>query len=148
MKYRPAIGSTQRARSLRTNATPAERAMWRVLREAFPEARFRRQIPLRHFIADFASHREHLVIECDGGQHAEQADAERTRLIEAEGYRVLRFWNNDILENPEGVQAAIASALVEHVHPLEERAGRGEGRHRSGLVRRHPHLASPIEGEG
>ena len=125
MKYRPAIGSTPRARALRTNATPAERAMWRILREAFPEARFRRQVPLRHFIADFASHRALLVIECDGGQHGEDADAGRTQLIEAEGYRVLRFWNNDILGNAEGVHAAIASAL------------------RDG----HPHPTSPIKGE-
>ena len=118
MKYRPAIGSTQRARSLRVNATPAERAMWRILREAFPEARFRRQVPLRHFIADFASHRARLVIECDGGQHGTQTDAERTRLIEAEGYRLLRFWNNDILDNAEGVHAIIAFALLcSHPHP-------------------------------
>ena len=125
MKYRPAIGSTERARSLRTNATPAERVMWRILREAFPEARFRRQVPLRHFIVDFASHRARLVIECDGGQHGDEADAERTRLIEGEGYRVLRFWNNDILGNADGVHAVIASALLGS----------------------HPHPASPIEGE-
>src|SRR5690349_5393478 len=118
MKHRPAIGSTQRARTLRMNATPAERVMWRILREAFPEARFRRQVPLRHFIADFASHRARLVIECDGGQHSEEADLERTRLIEAEGYRVLRFWNNDILGNADGVHAVIAAGLLEgHPHP-------------------------------
>jgi len=117
VKYRPAIGSTQQARKLRTNATDAERAMWRLLRAAFSEARFRRQVPLRHFIADFASHRAKLVIECDGGQHHEQADAERTALIEAEGYRVLRFWNHDILGNPDGVHAVIVEAL--HAgHPI------------------------------
>jgi very-short-patch-repair endonuclease len=97
MKYRPAVGSTQRARALRANGTPAERAMWRILREAFPDARFRRQVPLHHFIAEFASHRARLVIECDGGQHSKETDAQRTRLIEAGGYRVLRFWNNDVL---------------------------------------------------
>ncbi|MFP5329350.1 MAG: endonuclease domain-containing protein [Alphaproteobacteria bacterium] len=126
MKYRPAIGSTQRARSLRTNATGAERAMWRLLREAFPDARFRRQVPLLHYIVDFASHRTRLVIECDGGQHNEEVDADRTRTIEAEGYRILRFWNNDILVNPEGVHSVIASALLD----------------------RHPHPTSPIKGEG
>ena len=125
MKYRPAIGSTQRARSLRSNATLAEKAMWRLLREAFPEVRFRRQVPLRHYIVDFASHCARLVIECDGGQHNEDVDAERTRLIEAEGYRVLRFWNSDVLANPEGVHSAIADALLE----------------------RHPHPTSPIKGE-
>ncbi len=103
MKYRPALGSTQRARSLRANATDAEKAMWRLLREAFPEARFRRQVPLRSFIADVASHRARLVIECDGGQHSEEIDRRRSQLIEAEGYRVLRFWNNEVLGNPDGV---------------------------------------------
>jgi very-short-patch-repair endonuclease len=125
MKYRPAVGSTERARELRRNATRAEQVMWRLLRESFPEARFRRQVPLRRFIADFASHRARLVIECDGGQHDEEVDAERTRLIEAENYRVLRFWNSDVLGNPEGVHSVIAEALLE----------------------RHPHPASPIKGE-
>jgi len=64
------------------------------LREAFPEHHFRRQVPIRHFIADFASHRTRLVIEVDGGQHSQARDAERTKVIENEGYRVVRFWNN------------------------------------------------------
>jgi very-short-patch-repair endonuclease len=126
MKYRPSVGSTQRARTLRANATDAERAIWRLLRESFPEARFRRQVPLRHYIVDFASHRARLVIECDGSQHSREVDAPRTRLIEAEGYRVLRFWNDDVLTNKEGVYSVIASALLH----------------------RHPHPTSPIEGEG
>ena len=125
MTYRPAIGSTPRARSLRANATAAERAMWRLLREAFSEARFRRQVPLRHYIVDFASHRARLVIECDGGQHSPEVDGPRTALIEAEGYRLLRFWNNDILANPEGIHSIIAAALAD----------------------RHPHPTSPIKGE-
>ena len=92
--------------------------MWRLLRESFPEARFRRQVPLRHFIADFASHRERLVIEVDGGQHEAMVDAGRTSLIVAEGYRVIRFWNNEVLGNPEGVWAAIDRALHGgHPHP-------------------------------
>src|SRR5260221_12351994 len=82
MKQRPAIGSTKRARDLRTNMTDAERAMWRLLREGFPDARFRRQVPIRSFIADFASHRVRLVIEVDGGQHSEEKDSARSRLIE------------------------------------------------------------------
>ena len=99
--------------------------MLRLLRSAFPEARFRNQVPIRHYIVDFASHRARLVIECDGGQHSEQVDAARTALIEAEGYRVLRFWNNDVLGNPDGVHSVIAEALREL----------------------HPHPASPIKGE-
>ena len=99
--------------------------MWRLLRENFTQARFRRQVPLRHFVADFASHRARLVIECDGGQHDEAVDAERTRLIEAEGYRVLRFWNNDVLENPEGVYLAIKRALLD-CHPPPTSPIKGE----------------------
>ena len=125
MRYRPAEGSTERARALRGNATDAERQMWRILRSAFPKARFRRQVPIRSFIVDFASHRERVVIECDGGQHDEGVDGCRSSLIVAEGYRILRFWNNDVLDNPDGVHSAIELALA----------------------RPHPHPASPIKGE-
>ena len=126
MKYRPAIGSTEKARALRKNTTRAELVMWLLLREAFPEARFRRQVPLRHYIVDFASHRAKLVIECDGGQHDVAVDAYRTGLIEAEGYRVLRFWNHDVLGNPDGVHTAIASVLRDdHPHPTLPHQGEG-----------------------
>jgi very-short-patch-repair endonuclease len=99
--------------------------MWNLLRENFPEEHFRRQVPIRDFIADFASHRAKLVIEIDGGQHNEEVDAERTRLIEAEGYRVIRFWNHDVLGNPDGVAAAIAEALHgrHHTQPSPSRGG-------------------------
>jgi very-short-patch-repair endonuclease len=91
--------------------------MWRLLRASFPDARFRRQVPIRKFIVDFASHRSRLVVEADGGQHNEAIDANRTRLIEAEGYRVIRFWNNEILQNPDGVLTAIAGALCDGSPP-------------------------------
>ena len=81
VKNRPPIGSTQRARRLRGNATDAERAMWHLLRERFPDGRFRRQVPILRYIVDFASHREELVIEIDGGQHsAESIGNEPARL--------------------------------------------------------------------
>jgi very-short-patch-repair endonuclease len=100
--------------------------MWRLLRESCPEARFRRQVPLRHYIVDFASHRARLVIECDGRQHNDEADSERTRLIEAEGYRVLRFWNDDVLGNPDGAHAVIAAALLDRdPHPTHPPQGGG-----------------------
>jgi very-short-patch-repair endonuclease len=99
--------------------------MWRLLREAFPEARFRRQVPLRRYVVDFASHRCRVVIECDGGQHNDEVDGERTRLIEAEGYRVLRFWNHDVLGNAEGVHSVIASALAEASPPPNPPPSRG-----------------------
>jgi very-short-patch-repair endonuclease len=82
--------------------------MWRMLRDFFPEAHFRRQVPIRNFIADFASHALKLVIEIDGGQHSENVDRHRTALIEAEGYRVLRFWNHDVLGNGDGVVTVLA----------------------------------------
>ena len=85
--------------------------MKRILREGFPEGRFRFQVPLRRFHADFASHRLKLVIEVDGGQHDGLVDGERDRRIVEEGYRILRFWNHDVLSNPEVVARAIAVAL-------------------------------------
>ena len=96
--------------------TDAERALWRILRETFPEQHFRRQAPIRHYIADFVSHRAKLVIEVDGGQHNEGVDAARTRVIQDEGYRVIRFWNDEVLGNPDGVWTVIDGALRER-HP-------------------------------
>ncbi|QLC25825.1 endonuclease domain-containing protein [Parasphingopyxis algicola] len=103
----------QRARALRRNATTAESIIWYALREKLPAAKFRRQVPLGRYIADFASHRAALIIEVDGGQHAERTeqDAIRTRFLEGEGYRVLRFWNKDVLSNTDGVLERIATAL-------------------------------------
>ena len=113
MKRHPPPHSIRRARQLRREMTDAERAMWRLLREVVPEGRWRSQVPLRHFIVDFASHRARLVVEVDGGQHSEEADAERTAIIEAEGYRVLRFWNNDVLGNAEGCARVLVGELAE-----------------------------------
>ena len=101
--------------------------MWRILREVFRDHHFRRQVPIRHFIADFASHRAKLVIEVDGGQHSEEVDATRTKHIENEGYRVIRFWNHEVLGNPDGVWAVIDSAL--HMrHPTPTPPHQGEGK--------------------
>jgi len=106
--------------------TDAETALWRMLREHFPGFHFRHQVPIRHFIADFASHRAKLIIEVDGGQHETEADAPRSAMIEAEGYRVIRFWNNDVLGNREGVFAAIDAALRgRHPHPTLPHRGGG-----------------------
>jgi very-short-patch-repair endonuclease len=91
--------------------TKAERAVWRMLKGNFDDWHFRKQVPLRHFIADFASHRAKLVIEVDGGQHEAKKDAPRIHVIQDEGYRVLRFWNNEVLGNPDGVWAMIDAAL-------------------------------------
>ena len=96
--------------------TKAERALWRMLKEGFRDWHFRKQVPIRHFIVDFASHRAKLVIEADGGQHQDVTDLPRTQAIRDEGYRVLRFWNNDVLGNPDGVWTAIDAALHDR-HP-------------------------------
>ena len=109
VRHRPPEGSTQRARRLRKRMTDAERRMWNILRSCFPEAHFRHQAPIRNFVVDFVSHRKRLVIEVDGGQHSEATDRPRTELIEAEGYRVVRFWNHDVLGNGDGVAMMLAT---------------------------------------
>ncbi|MCA1748702.1 MAG: endonuclease domain-containing protein [Parasphingopyxis sp.] len=106
-------GAVARARSLRRDATTAETMLWHALREKLPQAKFRRQVPLGRYFADFASHRHRLIVELDGGQHAERAeqDAARTRFLEGEGYRVLRFWNDAVLGNMDGVLERIDASL-------------------------------------
>jgi very-short-patch-repair endonuclease len=127
LKHHPPAGAIDRARGLRNGSTDAERKLWRMLREAFREHHFRRQVPIRHFIADFASHRAKLVIEVDGGQHGEGIDTGRSAVIESEGYRVIRFWNNEVLGNPDGVWTIIDAALRDH-HPTPAPPHQGEGR--------------------
>ena len=107
-------GATARARNLRKNMTKAERLLWRALRTALPEYHWRKQVPFGSYFADFCSHRAKLVIEVDGSQHASaiERDASRTRFLEAEGYRVIRFWNNDVIGNPDAVIGRIAGALA------------------------------------
>jgi very-short-patch-repair endonuclease len=105
---------TLRARELRQFATGAERVLWLHLRNRQLEGcKFRRQAPIGRFIADFACLERKLVIELDGGQHAEQAerDAARTDALEAAGWIVLRFWNHEVLQNVEGVLIAVIAAL-------------------------------------
>ena len=93
--------------------TDAERILWRALRSAGPECHWRKQVPFGPYFADFCSHGLKLIVEVDGGQHAEmiERDDARTRFLEAEGYRVIRFWNNDVLGNIDGVIASIVNAL-------------------------------------
>ena len=112
MGYRPAIGATVRARRLRSSPTDAELRMWRLLRENFPDARFRRQVPFLGFTVDFASHRRRIIIEADGSQHGGPDDRRRDRLLATQGYLVLRFWNNDVLGNADGVMSRIAAACT------------------------------------
>ncbi|MBI5132820.1 MAG: endonuclease domain-containing protein [Rhodopseudomonas palustris] len=103
----------QRARNFRQDPTDAERKLWqRLRRAAFPDAHFRRQATIGPYFADFACHALRLVIEIDGGQHeGSAADVVRTDYLEAAGYRVLRFWNNDVLNNIDGVMQTIVDAV-------------------------------------
>ena len=107
---------TGRTRDLRRDMTDAERKLWSRLRtKQLAGVRFNTQYPIGPFICDFAARSKGLVIELDGGQHAETVsyDSERTRYIEVRGYRVLRFWNNDVLSNLEGVVSEIGRVLEE-----------------------------------
>jgi very-short-patch-repair endonuclease len=107
-------------RQLRKNLTHAEKALWSKLRfKQLDGHRFRRQIPIGPYIIDFACLASRLLIELDGGQHADTVDADqkRTRWLETRGYRVLRFWNNDVLDNSDGVLETIRMHLTPHPNP-------------------------------
>jgi very-short-patch-repair endonuclease len=104
------------ARRLRRTPSDAETALWRVLRAGRAGAlRFRRQVPIGRYIADFACLRERLVVEVDGSQHAEQADydAARTADLEALGFRVIRYWANDVLRDPHAIVDAIWTVVLD-----------------------------------
>jgi very-short-patch-repair endonuclease len=119
---------TLRSRELRNNPTPAEKKLWSVLsNRQLGGVRFNRQVAIRPFICDFVARAPKLIIELDGGQHALNADADgnRTKFLESRGYCVMRFWNNEILENIEGVVIAIERALADRPSPTPPASGRG-----------------------
>lgn len=97
--------STAIARKLRRNETEAEKRLWGALRSRqFLGLKFRRQSPVAGFIADFLCEDMRIIVEADGGQHADNvADVDRTARLQAAGYHVIRYWNNDIMNNLEGV---------------------------------------------
>jgi very-short-patch-repair endonuclease len=105
----------ENARRLRRDATDAERRLWSALRDRrLSDYRFRRQYPIGRFIVDFACTRHRLIVEADGGQHGNnEADRARTAWLADQGWRVLRFWNNDILANANGVVETILKELQE-----------------------------------
>ena len=128
------------ARDLRLNATEAEKRVWRLLRSRQTGAKFRRQQPIEGYVVDFVSFEHRLIIEIDGGQHNDPNEYEqrRTRCLDANGFRILRFWNNDVMENEEGVFERIVEVLSEAAPapspsrafgagPSLSRKGRGEG---------------------
>ena len=118
-----------RARELRNNATPTERMLWRELSaRKVAGLRFNRQVPIGPYACDFVARSAKLIIEVDGGQHGWQADedATRTPCLEAQGYRVIRFWNSDVLERLEGVVAEIAEAIAALPSPNPSRKREGD----------------------
>ncbi len=125
--------SINRARRLRNEPTDAERHLWYDLRRKSLDGwRFRRQAPIGRYIVDFVCFDARLIVELDGGQHAEarQAyDVDRTAWLESEGFRVLRFWNNDVLTNTSGVLEEVVRALPSHPPP-QPSPTRGEGEKR------------------
>lgn len=136
-------GTVPRARALRKDATEAEKRMWQALRDTFPAFKWRRQVPIGPYFADFFSFAAKLVIEVDGGQHAEATsyDARRTEFFQAQGLTVLRFWNNDVLANTNGVMTQISLSLREREGAAQRRKGEGDQPPTS--VRRTP---SPSQG--
>jgi very-short-patch-repair endonuclease len=104
-----------RSRQLRRNLTEAEQALWRHLRlRQLDGHKFRRQQPIGPYIVDFVCLERRLIIELDGGQHSSQiiSDAERSAWLETQGFRVLRFWNHEVLQNIEAVKERIREALL------------------------------------
>jgi very-short-patch-repair endonuclease len=121
-----------RAAQLRTNATEAERLLWRHLRlKRISGVRFRRQFPLGVYIVDFVCLPARLVIEVDGGQHdLERArDERRTAWLNSQRFDVVRFWNNEVTGNLEGVVATIERRVIERLrdHPSPYPLPQGEG---------------------
>ena len=108
-------------KSLRQDSTDAENRMWYLLRNRrLGGFKFRRQYPIGPYIADFCCYEKRLIIELDGGQHAEResSDEARTRYLEYQGYRVMRFWNDQVLKETDAVCEMILTILRSKQHPL------------------------------
>ena len=114
--------ANERARQLRGDQTDAERKLWRRLRVLKTDGfHFRRQVPIDHLIVDFACFSARLVIEVDGGQHnweaGRHADEARDAHLHRYGFTVLRFWNNEVMANPEGVMERVRGILDREERP-------------------------------
>jgi 16S rRNA (uracil1498-N3)-methyltransferase len=113
------------AKRMRQEPTEAERRLWSILKSLKePGFHFRRQTAIGPYVADFACLSKRLVVEADGGGHGGMRDLARDAWLETNGYRVLRFWNNEIVENPDGVGEAVLAALA---HPTPALPSRGGG---------------------
>ena len=108
------LKTLERARALRHDSTDAEAKLWAALRgRRLAGLKFRRQVPIGPFIADFCCEEHKLIIELDGGQHTDAIphDEQRSQWLGTKGYRVIRFWNNEVVRNLDGVLSVILSAL-------------------------------------
>ena len=115
------------ARALRRNSTDVERVMWGLLRDRrFAGMKFRRQVPIGPYIADFASIEQRLAVEADGGQHGGASDERRDAFLAKRGWRVVRFWNSDVLQNRNGVLEHLLH-LTKAPSPPPSPANAGEG---------------------
>lgn len=122
-------GLTSRARELRKTMTEAERVLWYKLRGKQLGVKFRRQQPIGKYIVDFVSFEKKLVVEIDGGQHLEnKKDIARDEWFAGNGFKVLRFWNHEVLKNIEGVLEAIARE-IDTLPSIPSRQGRGGMEH-------------------
>jgi very-short-patch-repair endonuclease len=105
------------AKRLRQDSTDAERVLWNELRgRRFLGHKFKRQWSIGLYVVDFCCWEAKLIVEVDGGQHSRERDAKRSAWLEAQGYTVRRFWNNEVTENLDGVLSTLASDL-NHPHP-------------------------------
>ena len=128
MSRRVKAAETERARALRSNATQEERKIWELLSRYRPK--FTRQLPIGPYIVDFACRQARLIVEIDGGQHAEsEHDRVRDEWLRHEGWTVFRVWNSDVRNNAVGAAEAILARAAEclggtHPQPLPSREGR------------------------
>jgi very-short-patch-repair endonuclease len=109
-----AANLTKKAKDLRKSSTDAERFLWKHLRtKQIDGLKFRRQEPIGKYIADFACFDKTLIIEVDGEQHSHEVDADRDAWMQSQGFKVLRFWNHDVLQNIEGVLEVIRRTCIQ-----------------------------------
>jgi len=132
------MDNTTKARILRKNQTDAEAALWRKLRgRGLENYKFRRQVPVGPYVADFLCKEAMLIVEIDGSQHLAQIEYDQYRdaFLRASGYEVVRFWNNEVLMNVNGVLESLTLTLSQRARELRERRsltpspenGRGPG---------------------
>ncbi len=144
------------AKHLRLNMTDAETKLWQQLRaKRFENYKFRRQVPIGRYIVDFVCYAKRLIVEVDGSQHeGSEHDVARDKWLEGEGFRVLRLWNNGVLQNMDGALLTILDALTQPSPASQgqgtlSREGRGKKRELpSPLAGEHSSFPSPLAGEG